>query len=81
MGGTHLLVKMGNEGIEVHLGPTAYLSEQKIVIAKGDAVEILGSRVTIDEEAVLLARRIKKDEAMWTLRDAPGRPLWGGRRK
>ena len=46
-----------------------------------DAVEILGSRVTIDEDAVLLARQIKKGEATWTLRDASGRPLWSGRRK
>jgi hypothetical protein len=81
LGGTHLVVKTENETFQVHLGPTAYLSEQKIAIAKGDAVEILGSRVTIDQEPVVLARQITKGGTMSTLRDPSGRPLWSGRRK
>lgn len=78
MGGTHLVVKTETESIQVHLGPTAYLAEQKIVIAKGDTVEIQGSRVTVGEATVLLARQIKKGDATFTLRDASGRPLWSG---
>ena len=81
LGGTHLVLQTGTESIEVHLGPTAYLSEHKISVAKGDTVEILGSRVTIDGEAVLLARQIKKGEDTWTLRDPAGRPLWSGGRR
>jgi hypothetical protein len=80
LGGTHLVVKTETETLEVHVGPTAYLTEQKITLSKGDAVEILGSRVTIDEEPVLLARQITKGSAKWTLRDASGRPLWSGPR-
>lgn len=79
-GGTHLVVKTGTESLEVHVGPTAYLAEKQIAITKGDAVEILGSRVTIDGEPVLLARQIRKGDDTWTLRDASGRPLWAGRR-
>ena len=81
LGGTHLMVQTGTESIEVHLGPTTYLSEHKISVAKGDTVEILGSRVTIDGEAVVLARQIKKGDDTWTLRDPSGRPLWGGGRR
>lgn len=81
LGGTHLVVKTETDTLEVHVGPTAYLTEQKITLAKGDAVEILGSRVTIDEEPVLLARHITKGSAKWTLRDASGRPLWSGPRR
>jgi hypothetical protein len=81
LGGTHLVVKTETETLEVHVGPTAYLTEQKITLAKGDAVEILGSRVTIDDEPVLLARHITKGSAKWTLRDASGRPLWSGPRR
>ena len=50
-GGTHLVVKNDKESLAVHVGPTAYLAEKKITLAKGDTVEILGSRVTIDNEA------------------------------
>jgi hypothetical protein len=81
LGGTHVIVKTKADTLEVHVGPTAYLTEHKITLAKGDTVEILGSRVTIDDEPVLLARQITKGTDKWTLRDASGRPLWSGPRR
>lgn len=81
LGGTHLTLKTDTETIAVHLGPTAFLMEKKIDLVKGDAVEILGSRVKIDDEQVLLAREVKKGDNTWTLRDASGRPLWSGGRR
>jgi len=45
------------------------------------ALEILGSRVTIDKGPVVIARQIKKGDSTWTLRDASGRSLWSGRGK
>ena len=81
LGGTHLVVKTETEKLDVHMGPTVYLAEKQIAIATGDAVEILGSRVTIDEEPVLIAREIKKGDQTWALRDASGRPLWSGGRR
>lgn len=81
LGGTHLVVRTATETLEVHVGPAAYLAEQKIIVATGDAVDILGSRVTMDDKPVVLARRITNGEAEWTLRDASGRPLWSGPRR
>jgi hypothetical protein len=78
LGGTHLTVKTAKETLEVHVGPTAYLTEKKITLVKGDTLEILGSRITIDEEPVVIARQIKKGDNTWTLRDASGRPVWSG---
>ena len=79
LGGTHLVVKSDKDSFAVHVGPTAYLAEKKITLAKGDKVEILGSRVTIDGKTVLIARQIRKGDETWTLRDASGRPAWSGR--
>lgn len=79
MGGTHLVVKTDKDSVEVHVGPTAYLTEKGITLVKGDTLEILGSRVTIDGETFLIARHIKKGGSTWTLRDASGRPAWSGR--
>ena len=79
MGGTHLVVKTESEMIQVHVGPAAYLTEKGITFAKGDTLEIVGSRVTIDKEPVVIAKQIKKGDNTWTLRDASGRPLWSGR--
>jgi LmbE family N-acetylglucosaminyl deacetylase len=73
------LVKTEKETLEVHVGPTAYLTEKGITLAKGDTLEILGSRVTIDKEPVVIAKQIKKGDNTWTLRDASGRPMWSGR--
>jgi hypothetical protein len=81
LGGTHLVVKTKADTLEVHVGPTAYLTDHKITLTKGDTVEILGSRVTIDDQPVLLARQITKGTDKWTLRDASGRPLWSGPRR
>ena len=79
LGGTHLTVNAEKQTVAVHVGPTAYLTEKGITLAKGDTLEILGSRITIDKEAVVIARQIKKGDHTWTLRDASGRPLWSGR--
>lgn len=78
MGGTHLVVKTEKEAVAVHVGPTTYLAEKGITLAKGDTVEILGSRVTVENQPVLIAREIKKGGKTWTLRDPSGRPLWAG---
>jgi hypothetical protein len=81
MGGTHLIVKTATETLEVHLGPTGYLTQQKIVLAEGDTLEIVGSRVTMGGKTFLLAREIAKGNEKWTLRDESGRPLWSGPRR
>ena len=55
------------------------MTEKGIALAKGDTLDIVGSRVLIDEEPVVIARQIRKGDNTWTLRDASGRPLWSGR--
>jgi hypothetical protein len=67
------------EPLQVYVGPTAYLTESGIAVAKGGTLEILGSRVTIGEESVIIAKQIKEGDNTWILRDAPGRPVWSGR--
>jgi len=80
-GGTHLVLETDTETLEVHLGPTAFLAAQGIALAAGDTVEVLGSRVVIDDQPVLLARELTRGDDRWTLRDSSGRPAWrGGRR-
>lgn len=80
-GGTHLILKTAAESLEVHLGPTWFLTERNVSVAKNDALEITGSKITLDDKPVLLARQIKKGEQTVALRDESGRPLWSGRRR
>jgi hypothetical protein len=76
--GTHLLVKTDSETVEVHLGPTGYISRQGFSFAKNDAVEILGSKTTVAGKAAIIARVVTKDGKKLTLRDETGRPTWAG---
>lgn len=80
-GSTHLVLRTDKEAIEVHVGPAAFLSENGITLAKGDMLEIRGSRVTVSEKPVVIAKEIMKGDATWTRRDASGRPLWRGPRR
>jgi hypothetical protein len=72
----HLLLKTGTETIAIRLGPRAFLDEQKVDIRKGDTLEVIGSRVTLGDSPVVLAREIRKGDITWTLRASSGQPLW-----
>lgn len=71
-----LLLKTDTETVEIQLGPTALLTEKKVEIREGDTLEVTGSRITIGEPHVVLAREIRKADNAWALRDATGQPLW-----
>lgn len=51
-----LLLKTETDTIQIHLGPTAFLTEKQVEIRKGDILEVTGSRVTIGESQLVLAR-------------------------
>lgn len=78
--GTHLVVKAGDEVENIHVGPTWYLKEKNYAFAKGDQIEVIGSKVRFQGADVIVARQIKKGESTWTLRDERGIPLWSRRK-
>jgi hypothetical protein len=77
--GTHVALKVDGAPIRAHLGPSGYLAEKKMEIGKGEALEIVGSRVKCMGDEVILARTIKKGGRTLTLRDERGVPAWAGR--
>ena len=78
-GGTHLVVKSGDETLEVLLGPQWFLADRKYVFAVGDAITVTGARLKRDNRDAIVAREIKKGGETMTFRDAKGFPLWSGR--
>jgi len=74
--GTHLTIQSENDVYDVHVGPTWYLKQQKYVFAKGEEVEVTGSKVKYQRAHAIIARQIKKDGATWAVRDEQGVPLW-----
>jgi hypothetical protein len=78
--GTHLSVKADTETFDVRLGPTRFLANNNFSFAKGDKVELIGSKVKIDNVDAIIAREVKKGDKTLTLRDTQGFPAWAGGR-
>lgn len=77
--GTHLLVRTDKEDLDVHLGPAAFVAQSGFGFAKGDQIEVCGSRVKIGATDALLAREVRKGGKTLVLRDANGVPKWSRR--
>ena len=78
MSSTWLTVKTEKETMEVRVGPTWFVAQNKMIFAKGDQVEVTGSRVKLQTREWLIAREVKKDGQTLTLRDKEGFPAWFG---
>jgi hypothetical protein len=76
--GVHLTVAMGSEKISVHLGPDFYVSRQALKLAKGDSIEVKGSRVSMGGQPIIVAQEVRRGGDVLALRDASGVPLWRG---
>ncbi len=76
-----MIVKSDAGTFDAHLGPTRFLEKNKFIFAKGDQVEIIGSKVEMDGADALLAREVKKGGKTLTLRNAQGVPAWSGGRR
>ena len=77
-GGLHLMVESDRRATEVHLGPSWFLEQQGLTLAKGDTVEVTGSLVEQDGTPFLIARELQKGAKVVTLRDERGVPAWSG---
>jgi len=78
--GTHLTLKGDNETFDVHVGPSWFVSQNQFSFAKGDQIEVTGSKVKLGAGNAILAREIKKGDKTLVLRNAQGIPQWSGRR-
>jgi hypothetical protein len=79
--GTHLVLKTDSGSLPVHVGPSAYIAKKQFSFAKGDEIEVLGSKVSIGGKETLLAREIRKEGKTLVLRNAQGVPEWAGTRR
>lgn len=79
--GVQIILKTEKETIPVHLGPSWYIERLDVKIAKGDAIEVKGSRISFAGKPALLAAELKKDDQTLVLRDANGIPVWAGWRR
>lgn len=72
----HLMVKSGENTIDVYLCPKSFLDDMGSSIAKGDEVSLTGSKVKQDGADLMLAREVSKGNDTLVLRDDKGKPIW-----
>ena len=64
--------------VDVHLGPSSFVSEKQMDLAPGDTVTVIGSRATT---GMVIVRRLTRAGRTLDLRNAAGRPLWEDRHR
>jgi hypothetical protein len=79
--GVHVTLKTEKGPLSVHLGPEWYIERLDGKLAKGDAVEVKGSRITYNGKPAIVAAEVKKGDAVLKLRDESGIPAWAGWRR
>lgn len=76
--GIHITLRAEKETIPVHLGPEWFLEKQDAAIAKGDNLEVTGSRVTFNGKPAIIAAEVRKGNESLKLRNSDGVPVWSG---
>jgi len=81
LGGPHLIVrpesaKEGTDTIEVYLGPADFIKDFEVTFAKGDRLQVTGSKVKYGGNPLILAKDVRRDSTTVYLRDAHGVPYW-----
>ena len=75
----HLVVKVGDDQVSVHLGPDNWVDRQSVKFAKGDEVTVKGSKFTYNGKYGVIAQSVAKGSETLTARDATGKPAWSGK--
>ena len=73
---TRLVMKSGDESNEFYVCPASFLGDMGVSFAKGDELEITGSKVKHDATEEILVRKIVKGNDTLVLRDEKGKPYW-----
>jgi hypothetical protein len=75
--GTHLTMQVRNETIDVFLGPADFIKLMALPLKAGlKDVGIAGSKVKFEGNDLVLARELRIDKMVLSLRDETGFPNW-----
>jgi hypothetical protein len=72
-------ITAGGKPLHLFLGPPNEIDKLKVAFTKGAAIEAVAMPgFKVNGEPALLARQITSGKQKVTLRDASGKPVWGG---
>jgi len=76
---TELILKSGEDKINIYVCPKPFQEEMGISFSKGDEIAVTGSKVKQEAADVILARELVKGSDTLMFRDAKGNPVWDSR--
>ena len=79
--GYALVLRSRDQLQTVHLGPVWFLERQDYSVEAHEEVEIVGSRVSLDGQPVIVATVLITNGRTLQLRDAEGLPVWSSWRR
>jgi hypothetical protein len=75
--GYHITLKSPDRVTVVHVAAAKFIKEYEISFAKGEQIQVVGSKVRLpDGEEGVLAREITRGQSTYAFRDKQGNPLW-----
>jgi len=77
--GTIVDLKTKDKEVKVYIAPNWYLNNEKIELKKDQSLTITGSKVTHNNNELLITRIMKFDDKEITIRDSKGFPVWAGK--
>ena len=72
----HLMMKSGDDMIDIYLCPKSFMDDMGVTFSKGDAIAFTGSKIKQDGADLILAREVVKGQDTLVLRDDKGNPVW-----
>lgn len=74
--GVHLRVKSEGKELDLHLGPSRFLTDRKWEFAKGDELAFVGAKGGTGDPEFVIAREVTRKGETLVLRDKAGVPAW-----
>jgi len=72
----HLMMKNGEDVVDLYLGPKSFMDDMGVSFSKGDELAFTGSKVKYGGADLILAREVVKGSDSLVLRDEKGNPVW-----
>jgi hypothetical protein len=72
----HLVMKNGDQAVDLYLCPKSFIDEMGITFSKGDEISFTASKITLGGSEMMLAREVVKGQDTLVLRDDKGKPVW-----
>lgn len=75
--GSHVMLTLEDgSSIEVHLAPSKFVKIYELTFAKGDQLEVTGTKVNFEGVDTIFAREVKRGNDTFVFRDKEGKPVW-----